>query len=366
MLKYLLSGVNRYFSKIFLFSILASMAVLSFIVVLAEVAEYNRHGLGASKIKFNQVIELSLLKLPNFIQFQLPFVILIAAVITFWRLNRSSEIIVSRSFGVSLWQITSGLSLVVLVVGLLNLVFINPVSAIFNQKQRELENRINNSSQISLKLAENGLWIREVVPGRQSIIHVQKIDVTKRQFQGVTIQNVNDRDEFISRIDADSAQIVDGHWHLQSVAIYKPRSERVLLQDLNAPTELTFNHIITSKQTPQMLSFWRLPGYIQLLEKSGLNSLPFTMYWHSMISKIGLMIAMVFLSAAFCTRPIRQGYATLMVVFAIGSGLAVYFFNGIIYALGLSERLPILLANWALVLVICLLSATLILHQEEG
>jgi lipopolysaccharide export system permease protein len=109
-----------------------------------------------------------------------------------------------------------------------------------------------------------------------------------------------------------------------------------------------------------------LPKFIDILNKSGLSSVNYRLYWHGQLAKLGMMMAMILLAASFGFRSIRQGGTMRYITYAITSGFALYFLNDIVYALGLGNQVPILLAAWTPTLIITLLSLALLLHFEDG
>lgn len=360
------SILNRYFSKIFLIWTLSITVIVIFMMGLIDMAEFSRRTVTANKVGFSEITQMVCLKIPSHIQQLLPFVILIAAIICLSRLNRTQEVLVTRGFGVSIWQIASGLSLVVLLVGGFNLAVINPMASVLSYKQEQIEKRIFSGQDVAVSVFEEGLWIRENNADRSSIIKAEKVVTAKRVFENVSFQNFSKDYDFIDRIDAKSAVIKDNAWHLTDVTIFPNRQQRYHKNEIKFKTDLSFNKILNSNLEPKYVSFWMLPDYINLLEKSGLSSLPYRMYWHSFFGRIGFMISLVFLAAAFTMRPPRQGYATLLTVLAIASGLVLHFFSDIVYALGLARRLPLLVAVWAPAITVMLLSSTMILHLEEA
>jgi len=138
-IRYLFSSINRYFSKVFLFWIFIVTTVALFIVSLVEFAEYSRRLIKATNVSFSDVAALVVLKYPQHIQVILPFVIFIAAIITFSKLNRTSEITVVRNLGIAIRQIIAGFSLVIVSIFIILISAINPISSILIQKHEEME-----------------------------------------------------------------------------------------------------------------------------------------------------------------------------------------------------------------------------------
>ncbi|MBX3456880.1 MAG: LptF/LptG family permease [Candidatus Paracaedibacteraceae bacterium] len=366
MLSYCKSTLNLYFSKLFAIWVASISAIVTFVMVLIDIAEFSRRTVTSSRVSFSEIIHMVILKIPNHIQTLLPFIVLVAAIVSLSRLNRTQEVIVARGFGVSVWQIATGLSVAVLALGFFNIAIINPIASVFSYKQEEIEKRIFSGRDVAITVFEDGLWIRENDKNRRSIISAGRVNPETKVFEDVSFENFDTNYNFIERVDAKSATIKNKSWELVGVTVVPNKSERIKKDKLTFKTDLTFSKIINSNLEPKFISFWALPDYIDVLERSGLSSLPYKMYWHSFMGKIGFMISLIFLAAAFTIRPPRHGYATLLTVLAIASGLVLYFFSDLVYALGLARRLPVLLAVWAPAVTVMLLSATLILHLEES
>jgi lipopolysaccharide export system permease protein len=75
---------------------------------------------------------------------------------------------------------------------------------------------------------------------------------------------------------------------------------------------------------------------------------------------------MVLFAAAFTLRPQRRGGTTIIIAGGVATGFVIYFASDVVYALGLSARLPALLAAWSPAAVGCLLGAGVLFHLEDG
>lgn len=362
----LFTRLNLYFCRVFALWIGAATVIVTFILILVDLTDVSRKTVSLSKFDYNDIIELILLRIPGHIQTILPFIILLAALITLSRLNRSNETLVARGFGLSIWQLATGLSGGILALSIFYLTILNPTAAVLGQKADELNARLFKGRDVSISLFDNGLWLRENYNDRHSIIKISKINPQTKTFEKIIFQNFSLDYDFQSRINAEYGTLRNGQWTLHNVEFYNIKQGKTLLPTLNISTDLTYKKIINSDLEPKYLSFWRLPDYISLLDRSGLSSIPHRMYWHSLIAKIGFMISLVFLAAAFTQRPVRQGYTTFLIVAGVSTGLFLHFIGDIIYALGQAERLPIIVAAWSPTIIVMLLSITLILHLEEG
>ena len=75
---------------------------------------------------------------------------------------------------------------------------------------------------------------------------------------------------------------------------------------------------------------------------------------------------MVLFAAACTLRLQRRGGTTTLIIIGVATGVLIFFATDVIYALGLSARLPIFLAAWSPALVGCILGMALLFHSEDG
>ena len=72
------------------------------------------------------------------------------------------------------------------------------------------------------------------------------------------------------------------------------------------------------------------------------------------------------LAATTSLRPHRRGRVGLLLLTGIVTGFLVFIFSNVIFALGLSGKIPIVLAAWAPAGVTLMFGAALLLHLEDG
>lgn len=364
---YLFSTLNLYFCRVFMIWLGTCSVIIGAVISLFEGTELVRRSMGKPHIDLSIVLEMILLKLPNHFQMLMPFIILSATMVTLYRLNHTQEIVAARSSGLSIWQLLQGLMAFVLLFGALQLVILNPLSAAMSKRYLNLESLYFSGSSSHISVSEEGLWLREITHERQSIIHTTYVQPDKSTFKNVTFHNFLPDGSYKTRIDASSAVLQKGYWELHDAVIWDDKEGAFKsFPTMKISTPLTIEKIQNNNSSPETISFWSLPKFIDILNKSGLSSLSYRLYWHGQIAKLGMMVAMILLAATFGIRPVRHGRTTLYIAYGIGSGFALYFLNDVVYALGLGNQVPILLAAWAPTIIITFLSAALLLHFEDG
>ena len=146
--------LSRYIGKRFLYSFFGIYAGLLLMIYLVDaiqlIRDLSKHG----NLAMGRLLEMTALHLPQTGLDLMPFAILIAAVFTFWRLTRTSELIVVRATGVSAWQflcapIMIGLALAVLKIGILN-----PIGAVMIGRYERMEARFLSDSDDIINIAK--------------------------------------------------------------------------------------------------------------------------------------------------------------------------------------------------------------------
>ena len=111
-------------------------------------------------------------------------------------------------------------------------------------------------------------------------------------------------------------------------------------------TDLTPEKIQESFASPQTLSFWDLPTFIDALEATGFSSVPQRLYYNALLAQPLLLSAMVLFAAAFALRQTRRGGTLTMAVGGVAAGFFIFVMTDVVMALGLSESIPVGMAAW--------------------
>jgi len=129
---------------------------------------------------------------------------------------------------------------------------------------------------------------------------------------------------------------------------------------------LTLNKILDSFASPQTLSFWELPDFIDTLESAGFSGQRHKLYWHSLLASPLLLAAMILIAAIFTLRTTGRSGAAASIAGAAISGFVLYFLSDLVYALGQSASIPTLLAAWTPAGVSTMLGVAVLFHIEDG
>ncbi|MBA3813742.1 MAG: LptF/LptG family permease [Alphaproteobacteria bacterium] len=357
--------LSRYVSRSFLVSFCGTLTCLFSIILLFDFAELQRRA-GNKDISLAIKLKMILLRSPNFLEQILPFLFFAAALFIFWRMNRSNELLIFRSVGISLWRIILPISLTALMIGFIDLSAFNPLSSVMQKRYEKLEKRYLSKTKEDIKLTSTGLWLSEKIGPNQALYRADKIDLNTMTFLNLNIIITSPDNKFVERLDAKTAQIQGNDLVLKEGWETHVGKSTTSFAEKKIKTSLNKNKIEEMRVSRATFSFWNLPPYISLLEASGLHSLKYQMYWHSMLAGTFWLGAMIFLAAAFSCRPHRQGKTALILLGGLIVGFALYFFKDIAFALGASGRLPPVIAAWLPPLLTFMVGAVLVFNQEDG
>lgn len=359
--------LSIYIGKRFLSGASLVFATLIGLIFLFDFVELMRRGL-AHEAPIGIIIELGLLKLPSMVQKILPFAILLGGILAFTKLTANSELVVTRSAGVSAWQFLMPAFLIAGAIGIFVMVVFNPLASIMLSRFEQVEAKYFKGTTSMLAVSSSGLWLRQKNEKNtgKTIINALRVSHENMELFDVTIFIFDSNDKFTQRIDAASAKLNSGFWQITNATLTIPGKTATRQPNYKLATNLSKDQIQESFSAPETLSFWELPGFIRTLKAAGFSALRHSLYFHSVLSTPFLLCAMVFFAAAFSLRPPRQGRIGMMMSGGILSGFMIYFLSDLVAAIGLSGSIPIIMAAWAPVGISIMLGTALMLHLEDG
>jgi lipopolysaccharide export system permease protein len=360
--------LSFYIGRNFLAGFLMLFGIFLMIILMFDIIELMRRASSKPNVTFGLVLEMALLKLPHMGQQLFPFAALFGAMAVFWRLTRYHELVVTRAAGVSAWQFLFPVVAIALLLGVLKVTTLNPLAAVMLTRYERLES-IEFKGEISfLALSKSGIWLRQANQAGQSVIFATHVfqERTLVELKNVLVFIYEGDSKFLGRIDADSARLEDGFWHMRNARVSTPEQPTQFDKEYWLATDLTLDKIQDSFATPETMSFWALPEFIETLEKSGFSAVRHRLYWNSLMAAPLMICAMILIAATFTLRHSRRGGNTFVVAGGILTGFVVYFFQDIVFALGLSNSIPVALAAWAPASIATLLGLAMLLHLEDG
>src|SRR5690349_21946088 len=186
--------LSAYIGRQFAMRVAAVAMALTVIVYLLDFLEMLRRSSTRDEVTLPIVLQLSLLKLPQLMQELIPFVILFATMLTFWRLSRSHELTVVRAAGISVWQFLLPALAIALMVGAFRLAVLNPVGAVLYSSYEQTEAKLLRGRSSLLSVAQSGFWLRQADGRSNAIIHALRVSSQEMRSEEHTSELQSRRD----------------------------------------------------------------------------------------------------------------------------------------------------------------------------
>ncbi|MCR0983436.1 LptF/LptG family permease [Roseomonas pecuniae] len=360
---------------------LVMLAALTGLVALFDFIELLRRA-ATREVGFATVATIAGLRVPFVATQVLPFAILLGGILAFWRLARSSELVVARAAGISAWGFLTGPVIVATLIGAGATAGLSPLSAAMLARAERLDAAVLRNQSGTSALAGGRLWLRqadrELDPQGVAILTGRPVAPGSGGAPGtggtpgffgleeVSLWRISSGDRFLGRVEAPRAALTNGAWVLEDAIAFGPDRQASPARTVRFPTELTPERIEDSFASPDTLSFWVLPDFIAVLENSGFSAVRHRLQFHSLLALPMLAVAMALLSAGFSMREARKGGVAQMLGAGVAAGFALFLLDRVTGEFGETGTLPVVLAAWAPAMAGLMCAVALLLHLEDG
>ncbi|HEY0213915.1 MAG TPA: LPS export ABC transporter permease LptG [Paenirhodobacter sp.] len=362
--------ITRRFLSAFVMVLLSFWGILFLIDMVEKIRTFSAAG-----ITLGQAAVLSALAVPESLYNILPLVMVLAAVVLFVGLARSSELVVIRAAGMPALRMLATPVAVALVIGVLAVAIGNPIVSATSKRYETVAGKFRAGGDDSASISSDGVWMRQGMggdTGEQAVIHGARANLDATKLYDVTILIVAPGQGAVRRIEADEAELTRHGWQLRMVkdwplgASTNPERDATRADSLTLASDLTAERIRDSFGTPSAVPIWQLPGFIEGIKAAGFSARRH-MVWFQMELALPLVLAaMVLIAAGFNMSHIRFGQSGTMVLLTLGAGLAVFFLRNIAQVLGDNGEIPVMLAAWAPPAIALMLALALVLAREDG
>jgi lipopolysaccharide export system permease protein len=361
----------RYFSRRFLLTFGSTFAVFLLLNGFIDLVEQGRR-FARTEAGFAQILGLTLLNLPQALYQMLPLITVLSAIALFLGLSRSSELVVTRAAGRSALRAFLGPLLMTLMIGLVAVAVFNPIVAATLKEYEDRSSGLRQDPSSILAISDDGLWLRQGDADRQTVIRAEATNLDGTVLQDVTFITFTQAGGPVRRIEAATAQLVEGAWELTQAKAWPLSDGRVAEQwatthpTLRIPSTLSADQIRDSFGTPSSIPIWDLPAFINRLEAAGFSALRHRVWFQMELAQPLFLCAMMLIAAGFTMRHQRGRRVGLLVLTAVILSFGLYFLRNFAQILGDNGQIAVALAAWAPPLAGIAASLGLLLHLEDG
>jgi lipopolysaccharide export system permease protein len=339
---------------------------LYLMIVVIDFVEQLRKASDRADVALFDLLHLSALKAPVFLDKAFPFACLFAAMVTLSQLNQKMELVVARAAGVSAWQFLMPISVAAVLIGLFTAFVYNPAAIVSFEMSKDLEVRIFNGADRSMNSEIAGYWIGQEEPDGSSIINARIARDGGKMLDDVKIIRFNRLNEIVERIDAATAAYEGNHWLLTKVISVGEDSRPRFNETLEVPTRLSPEVLAGVTASADSVPIWDLRKMAGQAMLSGGNPNPYLVQFYGLLSLPMFLVAMVLIAASVTLRFVRFGQLGRLILGGVLAGFLLYTVTKIVTSLGSNGVMPPIAAAWSPAIVAILFGTTILLHQEDG
>ncbi len=357
----------RYFSLRFLIAMIAMFVLCCVLIFFVDFIEMlRRAGNYQENVPGLLLTWMTLLRLPSFSELTLPFAVLIGAIGVFLMLSRSSELIVVRAAGISVWQFILPGLIVAFLLGIVFVLAYNPIAAAARGEAEQLYARAFDRDDSLLKTRNAGAWLREDGADGPSVVHALQALNQGLELTGVTVFQYDRDQQLTERIEAQRAVLKEGRWELENARVSIAGEAPELYGHYIVPTFLTPTQVRDSLGTVFSISFWDLPNFIQIAEKAGLPATQYRVQYQLLLSRPFLLMTMVLIAATCSLKGFRFGNIQISALSGLSAGFGFFVLSEVSRNFAMAGLTSAAAAAWVPVIIAASLALTVLLYREDG
>ena len=208
--KFLINSFIKSFLNVF-FIMLCLVFILN---ILKEIEFFSN-----KEVQSLYPIYLSIMSSPSIIFEMFPFIFLIATQFFFLKLFNNDEINIFKYSGLKNIKIIYILGSVSFVIGILTVTTFYSLSSNLQHYYLQIKNQFSDDKLYLAVINKNGLWMKDVVDNKTSIINSSKID--NNFLTNTFITTFDDEFNLIKSLKSDKIDIRDNEWLIYDVTIFE-------------------------------------------------------------------------------------------------------------------------------------------------
>ena len=364
------SILGKYVTRQFLANFFLVFFAILGVILLFDSIESLRRISGREDVTMWFAAQYAVTRIAKTVEIVIPFVLMVAAMITFWRLSKNNEFVIIRAAGVSIFGFLRPLIITAFILGLVNIMLFNPVAAKMFEWHEVLSYRLTSRNPNAVLFSSKGLWIREAIgEGKVLLLQAKKLRQESDDslwMRDVSITELNSQTQISKSYEAYFATLEGQTFHLKDVKMLIGGQPVKTMADFEYKTNIDMQRIKENFIDPDAISFWQLPDTIAFYENAGFSARQHWMRYLNLLMSPFLLIGMLMMAAVFMLQNTLRGSAIMWrVVISIGVGFSIYFLSQVVYAFGVNGYIPVWLAVSAPTIIIILIASSLLIRTDE-
>ncbi|MDC0961547.1 LptF/LptG family permease [Candidatus Pelagibacter sp.] len=351
--KFLVGGFIKSFLNVFF----VMMSLVFILNILKEIEFFSNKDVNSL-----YPIYLSIMSSPSIIFEMFPFIFLIGTQFFFIKLFNNDEINIFKYSGLKNIQIIKILSLVSFFIGILTITLFYSFSSNLQHYYLQIKNQFSEDKLYLAVINKNGLWIKDVVGNKTSIINSSKVN---NNFLTNTFISTFDKDfNLVESITSDKIDISKKEWLIYDATIFKNNISQKI--DL-----VKFRSNFDQKRIESLFSNLSSLSLLKLIDlKKNYESLNYsTVDVDMQIYKIAIyplfLVIMTILSSIIMLNTKKSNSKVIKIIIGLFFSVVIYYINNLFNVMGSTERIPLIVSVWTPIIFLVLVNLIMLININE-
>jgi lipopolysaccharide export system permease protein len=318
------------------------------------------------KVSIFTPLILTSLIIPSLILKILPFIIFISSMWFMLKLRNSSELSSLKIYGYSNLKIFFILAFTSFILGWLILFIANPITSTMAKYYEKTKSNYSRDIDHLILFNKNGLWIKENFEGKQRIISASKLE--KNNLTDLAIYHLDLNSNLIEKIISKRVNILDKDWKLYEVVILKPNNgilEQTKKDFYSIKSNYNYESINNLFKNFDTLSFLDLVINYRNLIANGYNDIFLNQSLHSMLTLPFFLLLMTALASILTMNTLKKSDNLKFTIVGLIASVGIFYLKDLSLALGQTDKIPLILAIWAPIIILSFLTLIGLLQINE-
>ena len=351
--KFLVGGFIKSFLNVFF----VMMSLVFILNILKEIEFFSNKDVNSL-----YPIYLSIMSSPSIIFEMFPFIFLIGTQFFFIKLFNNDEINIFKYSGLKNIQIIKILSLVSFFIGILTITLFYSFSSNLQHYYLQIKNQFSEDKLYLAVINKNGLWIKDVVGNKTSIINSSKVN---NNFLTNTFISTFDKDfNLVESINSDKIDISKNEWLIYDATIFKNNISQKI--DL-----VKFRSNFDQKRIESLFSNLSSLSLLKLIDlKKNYKSLNYStvdvdMQIYKIVTYPLFLVIMTILSSIIMLNTKKSNSKVIKIIIGLFFSVVIYYINNLFNVMGSTEKIPLMISVWTPMIFLSLITLTMLVKIND-
>ena len=309
---------------------------------------------------------LTSLIIPSLVIKILPFIIFISSMWFMLKLRNNTELTSLKVYGYSNLKIFFILAVTSFIIGWLILFILNPITSTMAKFYEKTKSNYSRDIDHLVLFNKNGLWIKEQLNNQQRIISAESLE--NSILSNLNIYHLNNSSNLVEKIFSKKADITSNEWKLYDVSIFVTKnnvSKQIKKDFYTIESKYDFEQINNLYKNFDSLSFVDVLINYESHINNGYNSEFLNQSLHSMLTLPFFLLLMTALAAVLTMNTLKRSDNIKFIIVGLISSIGIFYLKNLSLALGQTDKIPLVLAIWAPIIILSFLIFIGILQINE-